>query len=130
MSINSLFPASSPGNPALASRVRALLASLRRSSPVLAPGCGCLLPRSPVSVRDFEEALLFHLKERWRTLGKDTGQSLPPAVTLDDLLDWIETSGTEPQLQPLCHALLEDMQRSVASFATQCSVHATRAEAY
>jgi hypothetical protein len=129
MSVDSLFAAARLSNQALIGRIRSLLENLRRIAPVLAPGCGCLLPMAAVSVRDFEEALLLHITERARVLGKEAGIGPPDGTSLDDFLEWMETCDSEALAQSFCRPLLEEMQRSVLSFSSQCAVHPVRAAA-
>lgn len=124
MSMDSLFASAKPSNGALAGRVRSLLEALRRNAPVLAPGCGCLLPMTAVSARDFEDALLLHMTERAGVLEPNEG--VPPPTNLDDLVHWLEARGAQASTQAFCHALLEEMQRSLLSFSSQCAVHPVR----
>jgi hypothetical protein len=82
-----------------------------------------------VSVRDFEEALLLHVTERARVLDLDAGLGVPDVANLDDFLDWIERRGGETRAQSLCRTLLEEMQRSLLSFSSQCAGHPAIREA-
>jgi hypothetical protein len=129
MSMDSFFASVAPSTRALTGRVRGLIDGLRRNAPVLARGCGCLLPVTAVSVRDFEEALLLHVTERARVLDLDAGLGVPDVANLDDFLDWIERRGGETRAQSLCRALLEEMQRSLLSFSSQCAGHPAVREA-
>jgi len=126
MSMDSLFASAASSNEALIGRVRGMLDSLRRKSPVLALSCGCLLAAAAVSVRDFEEALLLHIVERARALSVDTGLGVPDVANLDDFLDWIEERGGETRARSFRRLLLEEMQRSLLSFSSQCTVHPVR----
>jgi hypothetical protein len=129
MSMDSFFASVTPNTQAQIGRVRGLLDGLRRNAPVLARGCGCLLPGTAVSLRDFEEALLLHVTERGRALDLDAGLELSDVANLDDFLDWIERRDGEPRAQSLCRTLLEEMQRSLLSFSSQCAVHPAAREA-
>lgn len=134
MNLDALFSVPVQSNAELALAIRRSLEDLRRRPMVFAAGCGCSVSFTAISVRDFEEALIFHIDERSRMSGatpaKDAAPALPEASQirgLDELLDQILTldrADTATQ----CRGLLEQISRSITSFARQCSTHGLRAE--
>jgi hypothetical protein len=133
MSIDALFSPPARNNSGVASEIRSTFNDLRRRPLTLAAGCGCAVAFSAISIRDFEELLVFHVSERWRAIGRN-GEEAVSAVSdpapingLDELLDWVltlESAGRPAE----CRALLEEIRRSITSFVRQCSNHRMKAE--
>ena len=135
MPIEQQFSARAPrhpdqNNPELASTIRGTFNDLRRRPIIFGAGCGCATAFSAISVRDFEEALVFHVSERWRSIRPRDDAALPdpsPADGIEALLDWalaVENAGAAEA----CRAILNEMERSIASFAQQCARHGFKAE--
>jgi hypothetical protein len=132
MNLDALFSVPVQSNAELALAIRHSLDELRRRPMTFAAGCGCAMNFTAISVRDFEEALLFHISERARaaTSTGDAAPMLPGASEargLDELLDRILTlDRADTAMQ--CRGLLEEISRSITSFVRQCSTHGLRAE--
>jgi hypothetical protein len=134
MNLDALFSVPVQSNADLALAIRRDLNDLRRRPMTFAVGCGCAVSFSAISVRDFEEALVFHITERWRTSRTTLADKAAPALSeaaqirgVDELLDQILTldrNATAPQ----CRGLLEEISRSITSFVQQCSTHRLKAE--
>jgi hypothetical protein len=135
MIIDSLFAASARrdaplGNPELAAKIRGAIDGLRRRPVIFGAGCGCAGAFSAISIRDFEEALVFHVSERWRAIRPNTDDTLPDPSRLDGLdalLDWalaLETTGMPGE----CRTVVEEIDKSLVSFARQCARHGFKAE--
>ena len=134
MNLDALFSVPVQSNAELARAISRSLDELRRRPMTFAAGCGCAVSFTAISVRDFEEALVFHISERARaskaTLASDAAPILPEAPEargLDELLDRILTlDRAETAMQ--CRGLLEEISRSITSFVRQCSTHGLKAE--
>lgn len=133
MDIDSLFSVPVRSISDLASDIRGTFDELRRRPLTLGVGCGCAVAFSAVSIRDFEDLLVFHVSERWRAIGTrggDAQASVPDPARingLEELVDWVlslERAGRATE----CRAILEEIRRSIASFVRQCSVHRLKAE--
>jgi hypothetical protein len=134
MDLDALFSVPVQSNADLALAIRRSWDDLRRRPMTFAAGCGCAVSFSAISVRDFEEALVFHVAERSRTSGATPADHAAPALPeasriggLDELLDQVlmlDRADTATQ----CHGFLEEINRSINSFIQQCSTHKFRAE--
>src|ERR1700730_12649743 len=98
MKLDALFSVPVQSNAELALAIRGRLNDLRRRPMTFAAGCGCAVSFSAISVRDFEEALVFHITETWRAsraaLADDDAPVLPEATQIrgvDELLDQVLT---------------------------------------
>jgi hypothetical protein len=134
MNLDALFSKPVQSNADLALAIRSGLNDLRRRPMTFAAGCGCAVSFSAISVRDFEEALVFHVTETWRasraTPAGDDAPALPEASQIrgvDELLDQVMTLD-RVQTATQCRGLLEDISRSLTSFVQQCSTHRLKAE--
>jgi hypothetical protein len=132
MNLDALFSVPVQSNADMALAIRRDLNDLRRRPMTFAAGCGCSVSFSAISLRDFEEALVFHITEQWRT--SQTGVEAAPALSeaaqihgVDELLDQVlklDRDATATQ----CRGLLEEIGRSITSFVQQCSTHRLKAE--
>jgi len=108
-------------------------------------GCGCGGGFGTLTVRDFEEALVFHIHERWRpdpAQGAQAAQAaqadqatqdpafaaLAALERLDDIIAWAGGPGDAPAAAGRLE-LLRDIKRSLDAFATTCAAHRFRADA-
>jgi hypothetical protein len=100
--------------------IRQLLDRMRRQPLALLAGCGCALPVAAVSLRDFEEAVVFHIQTRWSLA---TGG--PDEADLGGLIDAIDRL---PEADHRRQRILRELHESLRSYAQACTVHRFRAE--
>ncbi len=98
--------------------IRQMLERLRRRPIALLAGCGCAMPATSISLRDFEEALAFHIQTRWQLSPGGSGNE----SDLDQLIDAIEQRVDDRD------RILHELHNSLQSYAQQCSLHRFRAE--
>lgn len=111
---------------ALSQQMKATWSQLRRRPIALSASCGCSGGFGGLTTRDFEESLVFHLRERWRE--GPAGAALATFDTVDDIIDWAGAAA-DPQSADTRLDILQDMKRSIDSFAFTCAAHRFRAEA-
>jgi hypothetical protein len=130
MDLDALFSVPVQSNAELALAIRRSFDELRQRPVIFAAGCGCAVNFTALSVHDFEEALVFHMSDRARSsLAPSAGDAAAyrDASSLDEVLDRILTLD-RADTAARCRALLEEISRSIASFARQCSTHGMKAE--
>ncbi len=107
-------------------QLRTAWSKLRYRPVAFSAGCGCSGGFGTLTVRDFEEALVFHVQERWRRDPALAG--LADLEKLDDIIGWAAQCA-DPQSAAGRLDVLKEIRRSVDAFASTCAMHRFRAEA-
>jgi hypothetical protein len=110
----------------LGGHIKTVWSGLRFRAVALSAGCGCSGGFPGLTARDFEEALVFHVRERRRH--DQAFAALASMERLDDIIDWAASSDDPPSADRRFE-LLQEVERSIKSFSSTCAVHRFSAEA-